>query len=55
MSSREKTGFFHMLVGLMGGYMSLMVGDIAGITTLVAATANVLYACFLLLGTNVAD
>jgi hypothetical protein len=55
MSDNEKTGFFHMLIGLMGAYMSLMVGEILGLMSLVAATANVLYACFLLLGSNVTD
>ena len=55
MSNHEKMGYLHRFVGLIGSYMSLMVGEIIGFMSLITATANVLYACFLLLGSNVAD
>ena len=55
MSSHEKMGFLHMFVGLTGGYMSLMAGEIIGLMSLIAATGNILYACSLLLGGDVAD
>jgi hypothetical protein len=55
MNSREKIGFLHMSIGLLGGYMSLLVGEILGLMGLIIATGNVLYACSLLLGSNVAD
>jgi hypothetical protein len=55
MSHNEKIGFIHLFIGLVGGYMSLMVGDTVGILSLIAASANTGYACLLLLGSNVAD
>jgi hypothetical protein len=55
MNSREKIGFLHMFIGLLGGYMSLMVGEVLGLMSLIVATGNVLYACSLLLGGDVAD
>ena len=55
MSSHEKMGFLHMFVGLTGGYMSLLVGEIFGLMSLIVATGNVLYACSLLLSGDVAD
>jgi hypothetical protein len=55
MNKKEKTGFFHMFVGLVGAYMSLAVGNIVGISLLLIATANVLYACSLLLGRSIPD
>ena len=55
MSSREKMGYLHMFMGLIGGYMSLMAGETIGLMSLIVATGNVLYAGFLLLGSNVTD
>ena len=55
MSSREKAGFLHVFMGLIGGYMSLMVGEMIGLMSLAVATGNVLYAGFLLLGSDVTD